>query len=105
MNKNKGKENMKKLIMISIICITFLTGCEPSTTDSTSEYKLPEGLSDCRIYELDGSDGNRLYALRCPLSESLVTYRNGKIVCHTITVERDTNGIGEYNRLKAKFEK
>ncbi len=105
MNKNKGNENMKKLIMISITCLICLSGCEPMTTDSTSEYKLPDGLSDCRIYELDGSEGDRLYALRCPLSESSVTYRNGKIVYHTITVERDTSGIGEYNRLKAKFEK
>ena len=96
----------EKLIMISITFLICLSGCEPITTDTTLNYKLPEGLADCKIYTMEGS-GNHpiLYVVRCPLSETSVSYRMGKLSYHTITVEMDTNGIGEYNRLKVKFDK
>lgn len=97
---------MKKLIGIfTLMCLMFFAGCDPMTRDTTKNYVLPEGLTDCKIYSMESTEGNpTLYVLRCPLSETTV-YKSGDVGGYTTTVEIDTNGIGEYKRLKAKFGK
>ena len=53
---------MKKIIMAAAL----LCGCDASYSDVKQDYKLPEDLSDCKIYELYGGTSARtLYVVRC----------------------------------------
>ena len=53
---------MKKIIMAAL----FLCGCDASYSDVKQHYKLPDDLSDCKIYELYGVASSRtLYVVRC----------------------------------------
>ena len=92
-----------KNIMI-LLALVVLMGCGKQTSEVSSNYNLPEELKDCKIYHIDyGLSG--LYVVRCPMSYTTVTYRCGKTNCTAATVEIDTTGLGEYTRLKKKFNK
>ena len=53
---------MKKIIIAAL----FLCGCDASYRDVKQDYKLPNELSDCKIYELYGGASSRtLYVVRC----------------------------------------
>ena len=91
-----------KLILLAL-SLTVL-GCGTKTTDVSNSYSLPSGISDCKIYELENGYGGRILLARCPLSETAVAYSTGKTTKYSTTIEVDTNGLGEYRRLKEKFE-
>lgn len=93
---------MKKLALIYLVFM--INGCSTSTSEVTNDYSLPNGISDCNIYQMDSEKGTRLYVVRCPLSECSTTYTYGKMKVTTTTIERDTVGLGEYKRLKEKFD-
>ena len=93
---------MKKLIMaLVIVC---LVGCEKSTKEISGSFNFPEELKDCKMYSLSNG-GSSVIVARCPLSSTTTTYNCGKITCSSMTVEVDTVGFGEYERLKKKFNK
>ena len=53
---------MKKIIMAAAL----LCGCDASYSNVKQDYKLPEDLSDCKIYVLNGGASSRtLYVVRC----------------------------------------
>ena len=53
---------MKKIIIAALL----LYGCDASYKDVKQHYKLPDDLSDCKIYELNGDSSSRtLYVVRC----------------------------------------
>ena len=53
---------MKKIIIAALL----LCGCDASYSDVRQHYKLPDDLSGCKIYELDGDASSRtLYVVRC----------------------------------------
>ena len=53
---------MKKIIIAALL----LYGCDASYSDVKQHYKLPDDLSDCKIYELNGDSSSRtLYVVRC----------------------------------------
>ena len=53
---------MKKIIIAALL----LCGCDASYKDVKQHYKLPDDLSDCKIYELNGDSSSRtLYVVRC----------------------------------------
>ena len=53
---------MKKIIIAAL----FLCGCDASYSDVKQDYKLPDELSDCKIYELyGGASAITLYVVRC----------------------------------------
>ena len=93
---------MKKLIMaLVIVC---LIGCGKSTEEISGSFNFPEELKDCKMYIL--SNGIKyVIIVRCPQSSTSTTYNCGKTTCSSMTVEVDTVGFGEYERLKKKFNK
>ena len=69
---------MIKFIGISFVAIV-LSGCNPSYTDKSTSYLMPEGMKDCKVYVLDGDASSRsLTVVRCPSSDTSTTYRVGK---------------------------
>ena len=53
---------MKSIILVALL----LCGCDASYSDVKQHYKLPDDLSDCKIYELYGGASSRtLYVVRC----------------------------------------
>ena len=94
---------MKKIL---ILITLLLLSCSKETTEHSDEYILPEGLKDCKVYTMVGGCLSAVInVVRCPSSETGTTYNMGKTTMHVVTVEVDTNGLGEYNRLKNKFGK
>lgn len=69
---------MNKTIIIIIGLMLALTGCSPSYTDKSSTFLMPEGMKDCKVYKLEGSD-KTLYVVRCPQSETSTTFMSGKV--------------------------
>ena len=93
---------MKKLIMaLVVVC---LVGCEKSTKEISGAFNMPEELKDCKMYGLSNGVKN-VIIVRCPQSLTSTTYNCGKTTCSSMTVEVDTVGFGEYERLKKKFNK
>jgi outer membrane PBP1 activator LpoA protein len=78
----------KVLICISaVFALGILSGCEKETKENTSKYVLPEGLQDCKVYNMRGEDGSELNVVRCPISSTTATYRSGKTNRTTTTIE------------------
>lgn len=75
---------MKKIITI-ILCVFLLTGCDPKSTDTTSTYKLPPQLSNCKVFQLTNSHGGIVTALVCPNSTTSTTYSSGKTTATVVT--------------------
>ena len=75
--------------MIIFIGISFviiaLSGCNPSYTDKSTSYLMPEGMKDCKVYVLDGDESSRsLTVVRCPSSDVSTTYKVGKSSYETV---------------------
>lgn len=79
---------MNKLL-ISLILIGFLGGCDMYTEESTANYILPDGLKDCKIYYMRNSYGNSVTVTRCPVSSSSTQYQSGKTAMSSTVVEDD----------------
>lgn len=64
---------MKNLILLALLSI--LIGCDARTVDTSSNYKLPDGLLDCKTYTVYG-DGltKTLYVIRCPSSQTTTNW-------------------------------
>lgn len=74
--------------MLLVIAGMFvLAGCERSTTETTGSYYLPKGLEDCRLYTLESGFGNRLKVMRCPNSDTALSYKSGKTTKYSATTE------------------
>ncbi len=68
------------------------TGC----TEGAREVPfgaMPEGLKDCKIFELQTTSGAQITVVRCPNSATSSTYRSGKSTKRTVIVDG-----GEYEQ-------
>ena len=75
---------MIKTVGISFVAIV-LSGCNPSYTDKSTSYLMPESMKDCKVYVLDGDASSKtLTVVRCPSSDTSTTYRVGKSSHRTI---------------------
>jgi hypothetical protein len=54
-----------------------LVGCKAETEERTSQYVLPNGLQDCKIYKMVGENGDSMKVMRCPNSSTTTTYETG----------------------------
>lgn len=70
---------MIKIISTTVFVI-MLSGCNPTYTDKSSSYLMPEGMKDCKVYSLEGDATSKtLTVVRCPQSETSTTFMNGKV--------------------------
>ena len=78
---------MKKIIISTLL----LCGCDASYKDVKQHYKLPDDLSDCKIYELNGDSSSRtLYVVRCAEQTTTADRHNcGKGCTKTNSVTTD----------------
>lgn len=61
---------MKKIIALTAILFA-LSGCRAETTTETHNYVLPDGMKDCKIYQMSGEGTSKtLYVVRCPNSQT-----------------------------------
>ena len=77
---------MIKTVGIRFVAIV-LSGCnnDPSYTDKSTSYLMPEGMKDCKVYRLEGEGNSKtLTVVRCPSSDTSTTYRVGKSSHRTI---------------------
>lgn len=85
--------NIIKKFSVSIIAVlmtTMLVGCEKETKDYTNSYDLPEGMQDCKIYEMRGTNSDKITVVRCPSSSTTTTYKYGKTTVSSNVVEVPT---------------
>ena len=85
--------NIFKKISVSIIAVlmtTMLMGCEKETKDYTKSYALPEGMQDCKIYEMRGTNSDKITVVRCPSSSTTTSYNSGKNKLSSTVVEVPT---------------
>ena len=73
---------MKYILILSII---LLTGCGPYAKE-THWPIMPEGLQDCKIYNLSDGNGHAITVARCPLSATTVKNSN-KTPATSITID------------------
>lgn len=76
---------MKKIISIILVSI-FLLGCEPYAKEVNWPV-VPEELKDCKFFVLQDSSGAAIQIVRCPLSDTSVTYKQGKQTANTVTID------------------
>lgn len=84
------KFNITRKFLVSltaVFALGILSGCEKETKENTSKYALPEGLQDCKVYNMRGENGVDLNVVRCPLSSTTASYTSGKSTHTTTTVE------------------
>ena len=75
---------MVKYLVILMLVLTSVA-CTPSYEDSKGNFTaLPEELKNCKIYDIQGRNGNRITVMRCPNSE--VTTRMSNKAKTTIVV-------------------
>jgi hypothetical protein len=98
---------MKKIILAIIFSMLLSCGNGANTKNVEGAYSIPEGLTGCAIFSMksDGALPNHLYVVRCPNSYTSTTFPVGKTQGTVAVVEIDTAGLGEYLRLKKKFDK
>lgn len=63
---------MNKLTITALLASVLLTGCF-DYGEHTSNYKMPDGLKDCKVYRVEGKTAD-LTVIRCPLSSTTVKY-------------------------------
>ena len=73
---------MKYILILSLM---LLTGCGPYAKE-THWPILPEGLQDCKIYNLSDGNGHAITVARCPLSATTVKNSN-KTPSTSITID------------------
>lgn len=74
-------------LLIVILGVIMLTGCEPSYKDYTESFtNLPEGLKDCKFYGVSNTDSS-LDIVRCPNSTVSTTYKSGKTTVTTVVID------------------
>lgn len=61
---------MKKTLALALGVITLgvLTGCEPTQSDTTSDFSMPYDLRDCRVVTLTrgGMSSDKIFLIKCP---------------------------------------
>lgn len=67
-------------IVLAILVALALTACTPDSRDTTKDYDLPEGLSDCRAYWLKDTNGSSMTVIRCPNSAVTTGQKSGKVM-------------------------
>lgn len=71
-------------IFIALILLV-LSGCKQSA--SKEEFNaMPEELKDCKLFTLN-IGFRTLYVVRCPHSETGVTWTSGKVTYHTSLID------------------
>jgi hypothetical protein len=73
---------MKYILILSLV---LLTGCGPYAKE-TRWPVMPEGLQDCKIYNLSDGNGHAITVARCPLSATTVKNSN-KTPSTAITID------------------
>lgn len=91
---------MKRIIFmtLAIVISLLLSSCEKSAKETTEDYILPDGLKDCKIFDLRDASGSYLRVVRCPLSNASAQYRSGKITYSSHVVE--TNAMPESEKVE-----
>lgn len=73
--------------LVVALAFTALAACTPENKDVTGTFKLPEGLSDCTIYDLKSTNASSLTVVRCPNSKVSTSYAQGKAMKYVATQE------------------
>lgn len=68
----------KKTLLVAC-AVLFITGCDAQNPKNVSEfYKLPDELSHCGIYRIDGNRNPVMRVVVCPNSTTTTQYKSGK---------------------------
>lgn len=61
---------MKKTLVFALgfITLSVLIGCEPTQSDTTSDFSMPYDLRDCSVVTLTrgGMSSDKIFLIKCP---------------------------------------
>lgn len=63
---------MLRSILLTLLVLVGVAGCNPYTYDSTYNFQLPHDLAHCQIIELQSGDAvgrKYIYLIKCPPGE------------------------------------
>lgn len=83
-NETTDMSDKAKILAIAFCIVA--SGC----TEAAREVPfgaMPDGLKDCRIFELQTTAGPVITVVRCPNSATSSTYRSGKVTKRTVVVD------------------
>lgn len=75
---------MKNLILVLLL---LLVGCERTTKDATTNFILPTGMEDCKVYSMSNGRGIYITVVRCPNSSTSTSYSCGKTTCNASVID------------------
>lgn len=75
---------MNKILLV--VFVSLLIGCGEQTKEFHLN-QLPEGLKDCKFYDIIYDDWKTMKIVRCPNSATSTEYPQGKVKGHTITID------------------
>lgn len=79
---------MKRLPILALTLL--LCACDPYVKSTAVNVQLPEGLKDCKFYTVKPNSASLdLNIVRCPSSDTSVTYKSGKMTINTATIESE----------------
>lgn len=73
------------VLLFSLLFLFTISGCGESREFYPDS--IPRPLADCSFYKIK-KDLSYLYVVRCPNSDTSVTYRSGKTDNHISTIDR-----------------
>lgn len=76
---------MRKILML--LTVLLLTACNPATDETTSDYILPKGMENCKIFRLGAGTGKTLYAVSCPHATTTTTYQKDKNSSDSVAID------------------
>jgi hypothetical protein len=97
---------MKTLIILTLA--TILAGCSAETYTTTESYILPQGMEDCKIYEMSPNEGDygvtAITVVRCPNSDVSIK-ENSNHGRHIAIVETPNDSIiDKINKLEEELD-
>ena len=75
-------------LLMAIIVVIMLTGCEPSYEEKTQNFTLlPDELKDCKFYGVRSNTCSNLNIVRFLNSSVSTTYKVGKTTATTVVID------------------
>lgn len=85
---------MKYLVLIATLGL--LAGCDTSTKEVSRDYIMPDGLKDCKVYEMNSRTRTDLHVVLCPNATTSTSWETGSKskTLHSVTVSDYRGSVG-----------
>ena len=84
---------MRALILIAVLMLAACGDYAPATKENSNKWLMPEGLADCKVYDMTSTQGAWMRVVRCPNSDTTTTVQSGKTT--TVVTVTETKAVKE----------